>query len=123
MRPMELEDEEWDAHLRAAIQNSPFPPTPQLGLVVQRWLRRRRFVGRAGALGVMLVAAFLVVVWQWPIRSNDDGLVAVQASSGTQTLEMAHLQILFSSPPVDVLDQFAQQQAAFVSAIDQVVKE
>jgi type VI protein secretion system component VasK len=117
-------DDENDSQLRVAFQKTAFPPTPHLELLVLRRLRRRQLGRRGSFVGLVLVAAISVVVWQWRVNVNDRTTAGVQEQArDTQTLELAELQVLFGSPPVDGLDQLAQQQADYLAALDQAVKE
>jgi hypothetical protein len=80
---------------------------------------------RRGSIAVVVLAtAVSAFAWQWPVSPRDGTVDAVRhPSPQAQTLDLAELRVLFSSPPVDPLDQLSQQQMAFSAAVDQIVKE
>ena len=123
MKPADPDDER-DDDLSAAFLTAPFPPTPQLAPVALRRLRRRRFFQRGSLVGMLLGAVVWIATWSRSNNSTDGVRVTVQGPlPDTRSLEMAELQVLFATPPVDALNQLEHQQAALLAAIGKVAQE
>jgi len=113
-----------DERLRETFKEALFPPTPRLESLVRRRLGRRRLAIRGGAVAAVLAAVVWAVDWG---RSHSPLEQVAQApqnqSINDHASEMADLPVLFASPPVESLDLLAHQQAAFMTALEQMETE
>jgi hypothetical protein len=119
-----IDADESDARLRAVIHSAPFPPTPRLEPALRQRVRRRLWARRGGYVAVAFATAVVTAIWQWPEQSRDGRSSIVRRPPPLpERLALGELQVLFAQPPIDLLDQLAHQQAAFVEVIDQIVEE
>jgi hypothetical protein len=120
MRPADTDDIR-DDDLSGAFLDAPFPPTPRFVPWELVKAHRRRLFRRGSFAGGLLAvgASFSFFFWSmnsWTDRASE---VAQAPLPAVSPLEMAELEVLFATPPVDALDQLGQQQAAFLLAIRQ----